>query len=378
MSKSIGLYIHIPFCKSKCFYCDFNSYAQKENSYERYFDALNREILFRAEKAKDYRVGSIFIGGGTPSLVDSEYIYKILKTCRQSFDIAENSEISIESNPGTLSLDNLKSYKESGVNRLSIGLQAWQNDILTELGRIHTREDFLRNIEYAKTTGFVNINVDLIFGLPKQTYDNWVETLNNVLSLNIQHLSCYSLKIEDDTVLGKNLKSGLIIPPDEELDRRMYKFAIEKTKEYGLSQYEISNFAQHGFECKHNLLYWKAEEYIGVGAGAHSYFKDTRSNSKYGIDEYIKSILNKDETQENIQIIDKTESMSEYMILGLRLIDGVSAKEFNYRYNVDLFEVFGERIQKNIKKKLLEKENDRIRLTSYGLDVANEVFSDFI
>ena len=378
MSKHIGLYIHIPFCKSKCNYCDFNSYPQKEALFAPYFDALKKEILIRSENMADFEIRTIFIGGGTPSVVDTEYIYGLLNICRQNFNIARNAEISIESNPGTLSYEKLVSYKICGVNRLSIGLQAWQDKLLMEMGRIHNHSDFLENLKLAVKAGFENINVDLIFGLPGQTLEDWTETIINVMNLGITHVSCYSLKIEDDTVFGERLREGLLQEADDELDREMYRFAVDKLLEYGFMHYEISNFAKKSFECKHNLVYWNVEEYLGIGAGAHSYLENKRSNNKYGVEEYLNAVSNLHDFQQNVQIIGKAESMSEYLILGLRLIDGVSAGEFRSRYGEELFDIFGKQIAKHIKKQLLEQENDRIRLTRFGLDIANEVFSDFI
>lgn len=378
MAESIGLYIHIPFCKSKCNYCDFNSYPGKDDLIGPYFSALEKEIRFRSGKTGGHSIETVFIGGGTPSLADEGYICKLLNLCRQSFRIDSNAEISIESNPGTLSCEKLSSYRINGINRLSIGLQAWQDRLLKDLGRIHGRDDFLYNLNLASKAGFRNINVDLIFGLPGQTMNDWIETVNNVVKKEISHISCYSLKIEDGTVFGEKLRLGLLHPADDELDRRMYGYAVERLREYGFRHYEISNFSRQGFECKHNLIYWKAREYIGIGAGAHSYFDNRRFNNVYGIEEYIEAASNPESLQENGQTIDKRESMSEYMILGLRLTDGVSTADFKERYGEDLYAVFGRQIEKLVKKRLLEPEGDRIRLTSYGLDIANEVFTEFV
>jgi len=374
----LGLYIHIPFCKSKCFYCDFNSFSGKEEHISEYFEALKREIILYSERLKNYKIKTVFIGGGTPSLVDARHIYETINLCKQKLNITSNAEISIESNPGTLTYEKLMTYKEMGINRLSIGLQCWQNHLLKEIGRIHSIEEFIENFNRARKVGFKNINVDLIFGLPAQTLENWIETIANVTQLKPEHISCYSLKIEENTVFGDMLKKGELLPATDELDRDMYSMTIVRLAENGYKHYEISNFAKDGYECKHNLIYWEAEPYIGIGAGAHSYFNDERYNNAYDINDYAHSIMEQGITRENIQEISKKESMSEYIILGLRLVDGISIKDFKLRYDMDIFNVFGEQIRKLIKKQLLELEGDRLKLSRVGLDLANIVFVEFI
>lgn len=376
--KSIGLYIHIPFCKSKCNYCDFNSFSGKEDYFDRYFHVLQQEIRHYSGALKDHTIDTVFIGGGTPSLVDSKYIYELLKNCRQYFNIYNKAEISMESNPGTLSYEKLLSYRINGVNRLSMGLQAWQDRLLVSLGRIHTSEDFTVNYEAAIKAGFRNINVDLIFGLPGQTMNDWAVTVHKVLKLGLQHISCYSLKIEEGTVFGNLLEEGRLEPVDEELDRRMYRFAIDEMTKHGYMHYEISNFALPGFECRHNVRYWKAEEYLGIGAGAHSYLNGNRFNNVNGVEEYINVKSLDMGASENIQAITESESMAEYMILGLRLTNGIVVQEFESRYGVGIYSIYGRQIEKLLKKQLIEQEDGRLRLTAYGLDVANEVFMEFI
>ncbi|NLV35773.1 MAG: radical SAM family heme chaperone HemW, partial [Clostridiaceae bacterium] len=283
MDKSIGLYFHVPFCKSKCYYCDFNSYSGMDYLAGSYFDALYSELDRRLDTIEDRPVRSIFIGGGTPSLVEPKYITRLLELCSKHLQLDGEAEISMESNPGTLNFENLKAYKQAGVNRLSIGLQAWQDRLLKELGRIHDRDQFVKNIEAACKAGFSNINADLIFGLPGQSFEDWKETLEAVTSLKhgdgspvLKHLSCYDLKIEEGTVLGDRLKAGTLTAAEDELDRRMYQYTIEMLSDKGFHQYEISNFARPGYECRHNLVYWKAQEYAGFGAGSHSYLDGYR------------------------------------------------------------------------------------------------------
>ncbi|KNY26797.1 radical SAM family heme chaperone HemW [Pseudobacteroides cellulosolvens] len=267
MKKSIGIYIHIPFCISKCYYCDFNSSSNKSSLVEAYFDALKKEIILNSERAGQYEVKTVFIGGGTPSSVDSRYIEDVLELCRKHYNLRSDAEVSIESNPGTLSEIKLKAYKYIGINRLSIGLQAWQNKLLKSIGRIHCVEDFTNNFKLAREIGFDNINVDVIFSLPDQTLDDWNETLNNIISQGPEHISSYSLKIEENTVFWEKYNNGDIKEIDDQLDREMYYIAKRKLSQYGYNMYEISNFSKEGFECKHNLIYWNAENYLGFGAG---------------------------------------------------------------------------------------------------------------
>ncbi len=378
MDKKIGLYIHIPFCKSKCHYCDFNSQAGKEALIEAYFHTLQQEIRNSSEHMRDCVISSIFIGGGTPSLPDAKYTYQLMNACKQYFKIDSKAEITIESNPGTLTYEKLLSYRIIGINRLSMGLQACQDVHLKKLGRIHSAEDFMANYEAAVKAGFKNINADLIFGIPGQTVNDWRETVDRVIRLGLQHISCYSLKIEEETPFYDMLRAGSLQPVDDELDRRMYWYAVDELKKRGYIHYEISNFSLPGYECRHNLVYWEAEEYLGIGAGAHSYLGGKRYNNIYDIEDYINITVNNGNPAENVQLIDRTESMAEYMILGLRLVEGVSTKQFELRYGEDVFGIFGKQIDKLLKKQLLELEGERLRLSPYGLDIANAVFEEFI
>ena len=398
MDNSLGIYIHIPFCKSKCNYCDFNSYSGREYLAGPYFDVLLSEIKYSAKELGGRPVRTIFIGGGTPSLVDPHYITSLLEVCSKYFKVDSEAEISMESNPGTLTFESLKTYKAAGINRLSIGLQAWQDNLLKDLGRIHCRQQFEDNLEAAYKAGFQNINTDLIFGLPGQTFDDWVETLEGVTALGsntgLSHLSCYSLKIEEGTNFGDRLEAGTLKPAEDELDRLMYKHTIEFLANKGYSHYEISNFAKPGFECQHNLIYWKALEYAGFGAGAHSYLNQNRFSNVTGIEEYMKAAGRLHQggdpgLHEDIQFIDQQDSMSEFMILGLRLIGGVFANEFKARFGESLQTVYGDKLEKLLKEGLLVNKQEGMdetgaddsecfRLTSLGLDLANRVFVEFI
>jgi oxygen-independent coproporphyrinogen-3 oxidase len=377
-SREIGLYIHIPFCRSKCYYCDFNSYAGKEAIAASYFNCLKKELELYHEQIAEYPIKSIFIGGGTPSIVEADLITDLVKYINNEFTIKGNVEISIESNPGTLSIEKLTAYKDCCINRLSIGLQASQNRLLKQLGRIHTVEDYRENILNARKAGFTNINTDLIFGLPGQSLKDWEESLLEVIDCGVEHLSCYSLIIEEGTVLGDCLEAGILEQPDEGLDRDMYHLTIEMLEGAGFKHYEISNFAKAGFECKHNLIYWSAGEYLGIGVGAHSYLESTRFNNTNGVEDYINSINKGIIPKENQQFISNEEAILEYMLLGFRLRRGVSTDAFYDRFNCDLFSIFSDKLDKLIKKGLIENSEKHFYLTEKGLDFANEVFIEFI
>lgn len=376
--KQIGLYIHVPFCKAKCHYCDFNSFACKESMIPQYFDALKKEIYMISEKVKDCSIKSVFIGGGTPSYVDGIFIDEIMKICKNAYELEKDAEISLEANPGTLSVEKLETYLKAGINRLSIGFQAWQKQLLKKLGRIHSQEDFVRNFKEAQRAGFKNINVDLIFGVPGQSLQQWIETVENVVAMGPSHLSCYSLKIEEGTVFDKKVESGELVPVEDELDREMYYQAIEILSRKGFRHYEISNFALPGSECRHNLIYWNAQEYLGLGAGAHSYFKNKRFSNTCGIDEYISKISAGIIPSENIEQISLEDSQSEFVILGLRLTEGIDVSVFKQRYGKDIFTVYPEQIDKLLQESMLELYGTKLRLTAKGLDLANQVFMEFI
>jgi oxygen-independent coproporphyrinogen III oxidase len=377
-SKNIGIYIHIPFCVSKCYYCDFNSYVDKQELIPSYFNVLEHEISYYSGKLQGYSVDSIFIGGGTPSSVDSFHIARVMECCHGSFNIDEKAEISIESNPGTLTCEKLSLYRGIGINRLSIGLQAWQNKHLKQLGRSHFREDFVENMELAGKAGFENINVDLIFAVPGQIMDDWIQTIAGVVELKPSHISCYSLKIEEGTVFGDMLEKGAINPADDELDRKMYWFAIDNLKWQGFEHYEISNFAKPGSRCAHNLKYWHAQEYLGLGAGAHSYLNGVRFENEYLPEKYIEAVQAKGCAAGNMREIGKKETMNEYMMLGIRLIEGIKSDSFRHRFGEDMFAVYEEEIDRLQKKGLIEAKAGSISLTAVGLDFANQVFMEFV
>ncbi|MGE5474483.1 MAG: radical SAM family heme chaperone HemW [Ignavibacteriales bacterium] len=384
MYEKLGLYVHIPFCKRKCAYCDFNSYDNKEKLVESYIESLCKEIELSSPKGKCI-AGSIFIGGGTPSLLDGKHIEQVLKQIRNYYYIEDGCEITIESNPGTLTETNLKAYIKSGINRLSIGLQACQDKHLKTLGRIHDYQMFEESYLLARKTGFKNINIDLIFGVPGLNLKEWKETLEKVINLKPEHLSCYSLKIEAKTLFNKiyNQSEGLENKkypnlPSEKQEREMYYTAIQYLKQNGYKHYEISNFSLEGYECRHNIVYWKCREYLGFGAGAHSYYKGKRYRNYLNIEKYISSLGRNKLPTTDVKKINSDESIGEYIILGLRLIDGININEFKQRFNLDFEEIYKAQINKLIKGKLLQKMQQNYCLTQRGLDLANQVMLEFI
>ncbi|OPZ91105.1 MAG: Oxygen-independent coproporphyrinogen-III oxidase 1 [Firmicutes bacterium ADurb.Bin419] len=376
--KSIGLYIHIPFCRSKCFYCDFNSFACRDELIPAYFNALQKEIGMYAKKLENYTIKTIFIGGGTPSAVDAQYLSEISELINKELNRDKASEISIETNPGTLTYEKLLTYRNMGVNRLSIGLQAWQDNILGKLGRIHTAKEFEENFQLARKAGFRNINVDLIFGIPGQSFGEWSETMKSVAGLEPEHMSCYSLKIEEGTVFGNKLEKGELVPIDDNIDREMYNFCKSHLKDKGYKHYEISNFAKPGYECRHNLVYWNEEEYVGIGAGAHSFFEGIRYNNFYDIEHYISRNFAGEIPSENAEVINIKERMAEFMILGLRLIDGIRMDDFKLRFGEDIYNVYGDEISKLKDRGLIVVKDGSVSLSSLGLDLANQVFMEFV
>lgn len=354
-----SIYIHIPFCKQKCLYCDFNSFDNKAELIEKYFEALIKEI-------KSYKINNelktIYIGGGTPSFPNEKYIEKVLK------ELPKANEITLELNPGTITQEKLLKYKEIGINRLSIGLQAIQDDILKEIGRIHTLKEFEEAFNLVRKVGFDNINVDLMHGLPNQTLEDFKESVDYLIKLNPEHISCYSLILHND--IFKNV-------PSDEFEREMYYYAKDKLKENGYEHYEISNFAKEGKKSKHNLVYWNQEEYIGVGAGASSYIDGKRYTNIGGLEEYIKRINH----GESVKIIEEIQSegdkLKEYIILQLRLIEGLNIEKTNKKFNIDVLEIYKKQIEK-LKKLNLIRVNENISLTDKGLDLANLVWEEFI
>lgn len=375
--KPISIYIHIPFCKTKCLYCDFLSYPNMNDSYKNYLNALILEIKNSALFFKDYKVKTIFIGGGTPTLLPVDYIKKIIETLDLYYNL-ECKEITIEANPGTVNYNKLLELKKSKIDRISFGLQAWQDKLLLKLGRIHNRNEFITNFNLARQAGFNNINVDLMFSLPTQTIKQWEETLDEVIKLKPEHISTYSLIIEDGTVFSSLYANNKLELPNEITDRQMYYKAKEILKQNGYIHYEISNFAQHGFESKHNLVYWQQKEYIGFGLGAASYINKVRFCNTSDFKKYLEFSKNKEDITQNIEKNNILDQYAEFMFLGLRLIKGVSKNEFRLKFNKDINEIFKSQLDECKYYNLLEEKDDNIYLTQKGIDISNIVFEKFL
>ena len=375
-NKEIGIYVHIPFCKRKCDYCDFISYSSKDSKIEEYVDAVKKEIEFQKIKSK---ITTIYIGGGTPSYIDSKYIKDIMNEINKK-NIATNAEITIEVNPGTVTLEKLKNYKESGINRISIGLQSTQNELLKQIGRIHTYEEFLETYKMARKVGFKNINVDLMLGFPNQRIKDLKESLENLIELNPEHISVYSLIVEDGTPIANKIEKGELELPEEEIERNMYWYVKNILELNGYKHYEISNFAKKGYESKHNSNCWEQKEYIGIGAAAHSYKDITRYSNTDNLGEYIRNVqkgnLERNRIIHEIQKEDDTKK--EYMILGLRQIDGIRISKFKEKFIDNPIYLFRNQLEKLVDQELISIDEDNIKLTNKGIDLANLVWEEFV
>lgn len=387
--KQLGLYIHIPFCKQKCYYCDFVSYSNKNELIEKYIDAVKKEIIKYAEENKimykhylepKYGIKTIYIGGGTPSAIDEKYIEDLLNTVKDNFTILENAEITIEVNPGTVNIQKLKSYKKAGINRLSIGLQAVQDNILKTIGRIHTYKEFEDTYKQARQVGFSNINVDLMIDLPTQTLDDVKESVKTLVNLKPEHISVYSLIVEENTKICEMINQKIVQIEPEDIERKMYwyvKNTLEKHKYY---QYEISNFAKLGYESRHNMDCWDQNEYIGIGVNASSFLESKRYSNIEKIEEYISNIENNMQNKNLIleEILDNESKMKEYMMLGLRKIEGVNIFSFESKFGKNPIVKFCKELEKLNHEGLIEVDGSNIKLTDKGIDLANLVWEEFI
>ena len=380
--KELELYIHIPFCVKKCSYCDFLSAPATEQTREAYMAALFAEIRGRATDYRGRIVTSIFIGGGTPSLLSGEQIGVLMDCIREQFCLAEDAEITMEVNPGTATAEKLRDFYHAGINRLSIGMQSARDDELKLLGRIHDFADFCQVYREAAEAGFMNLNVDVMSGLPGQTLASYRETLEKVLRLDPvpKHISAYSLIVEEGTPFAALQEKGKLPLPEEDTERAMYEETIEVLETYGFHRYEISNYAKEGWECRHNTGYWIRRDYLGFGIGAASLVDNVRFQNRRDLNAYLEHPL---DCREEEQVLTIPEQMEETMFLGLRLIRGVSYEDFKKQYGKDLEEVFGEVIAQNVADGLLTvtqtPKGDRfLALTKRGLDVSNYVMAQFL
>ncbi|MBI5555892.1 MAG: oxygen-independent coproporphyrinogen III oxidase [Elusimicrobia bacterium] len=372
----VGLYLHFPFCQQKCHYCDFNSYAGMEHLLPRYLEAIKQELFMY--KVHVSVVDTVYIGGGTPSLLSINDITKLFDSIRRNFYIADWAEITMEVNPGTCTLDKLRVIRMNGVNRLSVGLQSFNNESLQRLGRIHSVEDFIRTYQMAQQAGFTNINVDLIYGLPWQTGEEWQDTLAGVVELNPEHISIYGLTIEEDTPFGCALKAGKIQKMDEDLEAEMYENAVKLLKANGYDHYEISNFAKPGKRCRHNQIYWRNEDYLGIGAGATSYLGRVRYTNVKEIPRYIEKVFGNDYATVEKEALKLEKMIGETIMLNLRLLDGFKMGDLQKRFKTDVDSLYGPTIRVLANQGLLQEEEGLVKLTVHGLLVANQVFQRFV
>ncbi len=396
MKRNLSLYIHIPFCVQKCLYCDFLSFDDTLYAKQlQYMDALRTELKLYQPYADRYSVKTIFIGGGTPSTMDESLIEALLTQIRSVFRVDRFAEITIEANPGTLKYTDLLAYQSYGINRLSIGLQSADDELLKMLGRIHNFDQFVAGFTSARRAGFRNINVDVMSGIPGQDMHSYVDTLTRVMEYRPEHISAYSLQVEEGTKLAED-EYLLGMLPEEEVDRRMYAMTKKILRTNGYERYEFSNYAQPGFECRHNLVYWTGGEYIGFGLGAASLFKGERFSNLRDLDQYLELMgeVAKLMTPEMdlLQLYDAAtvklrcdntamyvdRRMEEYMFLGLRMIRGVSRTEFKEKFNKEMFDVYGPVINKYVDDGFLKLEEDRVALTDAGIDISNIILSEFL
>lgn len=367
--KEIGLYIHIPFCKQKCYYCDFTSFANCKQYVEKYIEQLKKEII--NQNLSEYKISTIYIGGGTPSYIDSSYILEILKL----INIENAKEITIEVNPGTVTKEKLEDYYNAGINRISIGLQSANDRLSKTIGRIHNFEEFINTYELARKVGFKNINVDLMIGLPTQTIENVEDTINKITSLNPEHISVYSLIIEEGTKMEEMINGGQLKQVDEETERKMYWLVKNKLEDLGYKHYEISNFAKEGYESKHNMDCWNQREYIGVGLAAHSYLDKKRYSNTNDLEEYL---VNSETSKVTNEVQNSETERNEYMLLGLRKINGINIQNFKNKFVDNPIYLYREELNKLVEDKLIEIDENYIKLTNKGIDLANLVWEEFV
>lgn len=376
--RNIGVYIHIPFCKQKCFYCDFMSFSSKEHLVEKYISVLKQEINNWLGENSDIKIETTYIGGGTPSYIESNYIVDLINLLKKR--INKNSEITIEVNPGTVTKQKLLDYKKAGINRLSIGLQSTSNRLLKQIGRIHNFKDFLVTYKMAQEIGFDNINVDLMIGLPNQRIKDIKKDLEIITNLEPTHISVYSLIVEDGTRIKDMIEKETLNLPDEELERNMYWYVKDYLELCDYKHYEISNFCKEGFNSKHNMDCWSQKEYIGFGLNASSYVDKKRFRNISNLENYIDNI-SKGDLQKNViieEVQQKLEQMKEYMLLGLRKTRGISIQSFENKFNENPIMIFRDILDKLCTEHLLIVDGDYIRLTNNGLNFANIVWENFI
>lgn len=384
----MGLYFHIPFCVRKCNYCDFLSFGgTTEEEQKDYFRVLLHEIEFYSNiYSNEYYVDSIFIGGGTPSLVEEGLIHELMSAVRNGFSVDQDAEISIESNPKTLTKKKLETYLAAGINRLSMGVQSFDENLLSAMGRVHSPDDILANYTLARECGFRNINLDLMFAIPGQTKQIWLDTLNQAIELEPEHISFYSLQLEEGTPYFSMFQEGSLKEIEDELDREMYHEAIKTFQDRGYLHYEISNASKEGYQCRHNLKYWSLDDYLGLGLGAHSFIDGVRFSNITNLNDYVQAEQNKASSNRSPFIQwhhknTKEENISEYIFTGMRKLEGLDLRDFESRFEKpieDFFSANWQMLQKYIDEEYLVKSDDNMRFTIKGIDISNTILAEFV
>lgn len=378
MKKELGLYVHIPFCVKKCGYCDFLSWCGTSEEKETYVQALLKEIESYREFARGYRVSTVFVGGGTPSVLEAGQMEGVLGNIQEVFELEKKPEITLEMNPGTVTEEKLQCYKENGVNRLSIGLQSVKNEKLEVLGRIHSYEEFLESYELARKAGFTNISVDLISSIPGQKLEEWKEELAALSALSPEHISVYQLIIEAETPFYEKYAEHEELLPDEEESREIYLWTGSFLKEQGYEQYEISNYAKPGKESRHNLKYWERGDYLGLGLGAASMVRNIRMSNTKDMKTYLERCGQPKTMREDVQFLEEARQMEEFMFLGLRKTRGVSRKEFLRIFGQEMDMVYEKALHKCLENGMLKEHKDRVYLSEEGVLLSNAVLSEFL
>ena len=373
-----GVYIHIPFCHQICNYCDFNKFFFQNQPVDEYIESLGKEMALWQNDLEKAKIDTIFIGGGTPTSLTVEQLDRLLSLVHQYIPMEHVAEFSSEANPDELTLEKMQLMRKYGVNRLSMGVQTFDQDLLKILGRTHSNDHVYDVIENAKQTEFPSISIDLMYGLPNQTMDQWKASLQEAFRLKIPHISAYSLLVEPKTIFYNLLSKGKLSLPGEDLEAEMYSYLLEEMKSHGYTQYEISNFAYEEKESKHNLLYWNNDEYIGLGAGAHGYVSGVRYSNHGPLKKYMQTIDLGEKPLMMQKEVTKVEKMEEEMFLGLRKNRGVSLETFEERYSLTLREVYGKELDELLYKELIVIENDFVKLTTRGRFMGNTVFQYFL
>lgn len=388
MKNEFGLYIHIPFCRQKCFYCDFPSFAGQEKKIDRYLQALEQEFALLRQRPyqkdgagdteRKFAPRTIYIGGGTPTALNAHQLKKLLEIVQKYVAVAEAEEFTVEMNPGTVDREKLLLLQQAGVNRLSVGVQSFDDHCLQKIGRIHTAQEAVNTIELAHNLGFGNISLDLIYGLPQQDREILTQSVERALALPVQHISIYGLQLEEGTVFQRIADMGKLQLPADELVEAMHDYIVEKLPEDGYQRYEISNYAMPGYESKHNLSYWQDVEYLGLGSGAHSYWQGVRYENPREIDDYLGAIGEGKLPATLEEQVDRQAHMEEYCFLGLRTAAGIDKNLFQQKFGVDLFTVYGRTIEKLMAQDLLQHTARGIALTPLGMKYGNQVFGEFL